>query len=274
MTSGQRAGAGPQDPNQVAWTQYGAWLTSHNRLDPVDANRSPAPEAISALGHSHTERLAHLLCGTGSELAHAASVLHAKYALGIDWAEPLIEHATRTYGSTSAGNSIEYRCETVDDAWSPDIPSFDAVITTYGSAWWMPRPHTLINAAWNLLRPGGTYVMSEIHPQLLTLDVTGRQAVPYPTGTSRHEHDAGLSDYILDDATYGETGPVVYFIHSLAATLSAAAKVGFHLRSLAEFPWMHQERFLPCMQRGSQDRWILPEPASPATFLCVLERPA
>lgn len=189
------------------------------------------------LGDLHHQSILHLQCHFGQDTISLAK-LGAK-AVGIDFSSEAIDHARKL--NEELGTDCTFFESNVYNIASLGLGQFDWVFTSYGSICWLPDLETWAKIIFDHLKPGGKFLIVDLHPLLHLLDWTTAQiAYEYDTyGQPIREENQG---------TYTDGGEclksVEYFWnHSMSSLISALLKSGLILESLDEFNYCPYDLF-------------------------------
>jgi 2-polyprenyl-3-methyl-5-hydroxy-6-metoxy-1,4-benzoquinol methylase len=207
----------------------------------------PAVERLMALQPG--EHVLDAACGNGLTSRRLAA--KGATVLGFDFSSRMIEHARRR--STAAGSRIEYRVVDATDeallAGLGDAHSFDAALCNM-ALFDMAEVQPLLNAVAQLLRPGGRFVFSIVHPCFNNpytsmvaeqIEAEGRLSVKYSVNVPRYL-TPGVA---LAVAMRDQPEVQLSFHRPLQVLLVACFQAGFVLDGLEE------RAFLPDVEAGS-----------------------
>jgi ubiquinone/menaquinone biosynthesis C-methylase UbiE len=186
-------------------------------------------ERIGVAGRSVVQ----VCCNNGIDLLSAKG-MGAGECLGIDQAAAFLEQA-RELASVAGHGDVRFM-----EANAYELPGelagrFDIAMTTIGVTGWMPDIKAFFRSVAGLVRPGGHWVMEEMHPVLMMYE-------PDPNGgPSRVQHSyfrtepfvetAGL-DYFGHEAY--DSAPNYSFTHTLSDLVNAGVEAGLELAFMDE----------------------------------------
>ncbi|MFC7466350.1 class I SAM-dependent methyltransferase [Brachybacterium sp. GCM10030252] len=243
------------------------------------------PGRISSVLAQDRERLGdlsghdviHLQCHLGTDTV-SLKRLGARRVVGLDLSPESLRRARRI--AARAGAEIDFVEANVYDARSAVEGCFDLVYTSVGVLCWLPDVAAWARVVASLLRPGGRFLIRDVHPMLETIgeDVTDglRIQQPYFERPEPMTWD--------DDVSYvaaPEGGPAIthgvnhQWNHSLSEIITAVLQAGLVLDSFEEYahsdwaPW-------PELMVQDGDRYRLREDPDrlPMQFVLAAHRPA
>ncbi|MFH1463132.1 MAG: class I SAM-dependent methyltransferase [Pseudomonadota bacterium] len=193
----------------------------------------PATERLLALRPG--ERVLDVACGNGLTSRRMAAL--GAEVLGIDFCGPLIERARER---TPQDLPIRYRVlDATDEAALRSLGTFDAVQCSM-ALFDMATIEPLLRAVAGMLRPGGRFVSSLLHPcfnnpsSVHTAELSARE-----DGSFETVYSVKISRYLASyeaggAAIPGQPAPQRYFHRSLTAVLEAAFAAGLVLDGFEE----------------------------------------
>lgn len=184
------------DINRSAWnTRIETHLQSNfYDLEGFKQGKNSIPNLDkSLLGNVRGKKVLHLQCHFGMDTISLARM--GAETTGIDFSEIGINTA-RTLNE-ELGNNARFVCCNVYDTPQELHEEFDIVYTSYGVVNWLDNLNKWGDIVFQMLRPGGRFVMVEFHPLLWMLDESF-SVMKYPY--SRKE------PYLTDDVSYTENG--------------------------------------------------------------------
>ena len=172
---------------------------------------------------------------------------------GVDFSDQAIVLARSL--AQEAGLDAQFICTNVYDLPKAEIrpQTFDIVYMARGVLGWLPDLYQWAEIIADLLMPGGTFYLAEVHPLLRILDQqAGQIQVVFPYFVSEPLRFEYEHSYV--DASTKLTHTVEYeWRHSMSTILNALLAGGLKLDFLHEFPFCAWACF-PDMERG-QDGW-------------------
>ena len=196
-----------------------------------------APNQERLLGLCEGETVLDVACGNGN-FARRMAELGAE-VLGFDVSETMIEMA-RAHGSRGPGR-IEYRVIDASDAEairSLGRRHFDAAVCTMAMMD-MPRISPMLSALDHVLKPGGRFVFSVLHPCFNSTSTRFVLEESERGGVVEQTYSLRISEYIEPKqsrglAIVGQPEPHYYFHRPISALFSACFDAGFVLDGIAE----------------------------------------
>ena len=216
------------------------------------------------------KRLLHLQCHLGTDTIGWAR-LGAK-CTGLDFSPRSIRAATML--GRWAGFEIDWVEANVYDAVTAvDGQRFDVVYTGVGAINWLPNLDRWAHVVADLLEPGGTFYLYEIHPMSNAMDESGTRLNEDLMGGRYQRYDDGQGTYAEPDAVLDNTESFER-IHSIGEIFSAIIGAGLVLDHFREFDATPAP--LPYLERGPDRLYRFPEgaPVFPLTFSLRASKPA
>jgi SAM-dependent methyltransferase len=207
------------------------------------------PEELELLSDVHGAELAHLQCNDGRDTLSLAR-LGARVS-GVDISDTAIEVARRLASATGIPATFE-RADVYDwlDATQTAGRQFDIVFSSYGFIFWLSDIERWAHGIRRILRPGGRFVMVELHPIAQTFERDWTHVYPYFTRGLVYswEHSLGAGEQSASDRpTLSATGVVTpdnpqrthEFWWSLSDVLTALLAAGLRLSAFREYPYLY-----------------------------------
>ena len=203
------------------------------------SGEGPDAEEAALLGDVTGARLVHLQCHFGMDTLSWARA--GATVTGVDFSEAAIRAATTL--AARAGLSERARFVVSDVMAAPATlgERFDVVYVNLGSLCWLARIEDWAGVVADLLAPGGTLLVHDVHPLAFSLDDDGTTfAFPY------FEEDEPI---VIDSpSTYTDGEALAHstnyeWNHSLGEIVSALAARSLMVTHLAENPWTRYRAF-------------------------------
>src|SRR5215471_3086073 len=225
------------------------------------------PPEREELGDVRGRSLLHLMCHFGMDTLSWARL--GARVTGVDFSEEAIAAAR----GLAAELDLDARFVQADLYELPDVldERFDIVVTTYGVLSWLPDLDGWARVIAHFLRPGGTFLIVEIHPFIGLFDeVDGELRLtgslfdrgPFESETVRTYADG------RDLPPHAEHN----WFWPVSTVVTALSGAGLRIERLRELPVDVRQR-LPSMVRGDDGYWRLPGDPLPLLFTCVATRP-
>lgn len=265
------------DSNRMLWN---AWTRSDLHSDHHQAVATFRAGGLTlrsiereALGDVREHTLLHLQCNMGSDTLSWARL--GATVTGVDISDAAVEQAR----VLAAETGLAARFLQSDIYALPDVldEQFDIIIASYGALCWLPDLTRWAEIVAKYLRPGGTFLLVDMHPCSMTLDAVSADGLAlrvngsyFHTEMPRAEAVRGQPDEVAPDAP-----DTVYIWHySVGEVVTALAQAGLRIARLAEYPLAHYQQF-PCLVRGDDGwwRWPSPENTLPMLFAVTAIRP-
>jgi SAM-dependent methyltransferase len=227
-----------------------------------------------ALGDVRGRTLLHLQCNMGSDTISWAR-LGARVA-GIDISDDAVAQAR----ALAAETGVPARFLRSNHYDLPDVldEQFDIVFASYGALCWLPDLTLWAAIAARYMRPGGMFLLVEMHPCAMTLESVDADGLSFRVhGSYFHsakpevEEVRGLPEGVAADAPQS----VYIWRYSLGEVVTALIQAGLRIERLEEFPLAHYQQF-PCLVRGDDGWWRWPTPANtlPMLFAITASKPS
>jgi 2-polyprenyl-3-methyl-5-hydroxy-6-metoxy-1,4-benzoquinol methylase len=218
------------------------------------------PEEVKLLGDIAGLSLVHLQCNAGMDSLSLAQL--GAHVTGVDISDTAIDLARKF--SEDSGIPATFYCMDIYD-WleraAKDTQRYDVAFSSYGFLFWLSDIETWAKGIAAILKPGGRFVMVELHPIVTTLDEHWRQNLPYffdkhvlswvdGTGPGGSDDDTLLS---LDEVVVDSQSPCFYEFHwGIGEVVTTLLDAGLAIRLLREYPywngdslWFQESRELP-----------------------------
>lgn len=244
------------------------------------------PEELELLGDIGGRRLVHLQCNAGQDTLSLAAL--GADVTGVDISDEAVDFATRL--STDSGIPGTFvRSDLFDwfEAAQPD--QFDIAFSSYGAIVWLSDLAGWGAGIAKVLRPGGRFVIVEIHPFDSLVDDNWQLGESYwMTSGQPQTWDDGVGDYVAASGAglvpwgyeegmtevpdphrcHGFTWPMSDIIGSLLGS-------GLRLDVFREYPFCNGFQRGPGMRELPGRRFVPPAgvPAYPMMFGLVATKP-
>ncbi len=230
--------------NRVAWNEAASRHAAHNNAELFEAFRDPEcvtleNDILDTLLDVGVEgkHIIHLCCNNGAETISLRN-LGAARCVGVDAADEFLEHGREMIRIAGVEDTVELIQSDVYDLPGELEGRFDIVLTTIGVLSWMPDLEGFFRVAQALLKPGGKWVMQEMHPVLFMYEPDprgGASTIEYSYFTKEvWEETTGLDYYSGEEY---ESAPNYSFMHRLDEILMAGIHSGFRLRYFKELDY-------------------------------------
>ncbi len=246
--------------------------TSTYHLDEVVAGgRGLRPFEVEECDPVDGLDLVHLQCHIGTDTVGWARL--GARVVGLDFSTPAL----------AAAAGLAARCE-VDVEWvradvlhavaALGVGRFDVVYTGVGALNWLPDLRRWGRVVADLLRPGGSLYLVELHPMWMALGDDGRtlreDAI---TGAYQAWTEPQVGSYGAPDATF-EHATTWERLHPLGDVLTAILDAGLAIELYHEWPFTPAPT--PWLERGEDGLHRFPDGATPFPLLYSLRarRPA
>jgi SAM-dependent methyltransferase len=221
---------------------------------------------VTEMGDVSGLRLLHLQCNAGADTLFWAS--QGAIVTGIDFSEVAIQEARRLSKARNLGTTFIH--SDLYELRSSEIGTFDVVYTSTGVLWWLPDLKRWAEIIAELLEPGGTFYIDEIHPvagALADRDGAFVFAEAYFSTGDPIVFESDGTYYETSPGFAAEAGTECGWIHTLGDIVTSLCEAGLVVEFLHEHPFAHF-RMHPSLQRGDDGLWrSAPDlPDLPLTF--------
>jgi len=136
---------------------------------------------------------------------------------------------------------------------------FDIVFTSYGVLSWLPDIHRWASVASQLVRPGGTFYVAELHPIGGMFDTLADELRVNESYFSNGEPLRFDDDGSYADLEATLTNRTTYsWPHPVSEVATAVIDAGLRIEFIHEFPYSI-ERWFPFMELGGDGYYRMPE---------------
>ncbi|HEX3981650.1 MAG TPA: class I SAM-dependent methyltransferase [Acidimicrobiales bacterium] len=247
-----------QEPgSNLAWWQEAALLHADSDFYDLDAVRSGRdfmrPFEVDELGDVSGRDLVHLQCHIGTDTVSWAR--RGARVVGLDFSSNAVDIARALAAECEV--PVGFVCADVLDApIALDHRRFDVVYTGVGALNWLPDLDAWAGVVYELLRPGGVFYLSEIHPLVFGLSGDGRSLVHDIHAAAYGSTTESGGTYAVPDAELSNR-TTFERAHSVSEVLSAVLDCGLtlelvHEHSYTNAPW-------PWLIRGDDKMFRLPD---------------
>lgn len=257
----------------LAWWQEAAVLHADSEfydLAGFRSGRDPLrPFEVEELGDVAGLDLLHLQCHVGTDTL--AWARRGAKTVGLDFSSNAVEVATGL--ARDCGLEAEFvRADVYDAPAALGDRHFDIVYTGVGALNWLPDLGGWAAVVVELLRPGGSLYISEIHPIVFGMADDGRTLARSIVNGAYEALDNPGGTYAVPDAEVAST--VTYErIYSISEVFTAVHRAGLGVELLREHsytnaPW-------PWAVRGRDGFYRLPAdcPAYPLAYTLLAGKP-
>ncbi len=228
-----------------------------------------------ALGDVRGRTLLHLQCNMGSDTISWARL--GAGVTGVDISDAAIAQARAL--AVETGVPAQFLRSDLYDLPAVLDEQFDIVFSSYGALCWLPDLSRWAAIAARYVRPGGTFLLVEMHPCAMMLESVDSDGMSFRVhGSYFHsaepqvEEMRGLPD--SEEAATDAPQSVYIWRYSLGEVVNALIQAGLRIERLDEFPLAHYQRF-SCLAQGDDGWWRWPTPANtlPMLFAITASQP-
>lgn len=223
------------------------------------------------------KRLLHLQCHFGLDTLSWVRNEEAAHVSGVDFAPTAVSMARELRDRIGLSpERVRFIESDVYELPTKLDETFELVVTTYGTIYWLPNLERWAEVIATHLEPGGTFYIADGHPFAGPFHYEStadnlRVAHPFfNTDAITEEADgsyAGWGFGLENERSHG-------FAHPMGEIVTALSGAGLRIEFLREHPWSFFQRF-ESMESDADDRWWLPELEHdlPFTFSLKAKRP-
>jgi SAM-dependent methyltransferase len=233
------------ETNRAMWDERAAAHaeSDYYDLDAVAAGRDDLrPWEDEELGPVAGRDLVHLQCHLGTDTV--AWARRGARVVGLDFSAVALESAQTL--SRRANLSVEWvHADVYDAAQALGGRTFDIVYTGFGALGWLPDLAKWADVVMDLVRPGGSVYVVELHPMWVALIEDGKTVCQDAIRTDFHRWDSpDEGSYAAPDVRFRNTATYER-LHSIADVLTPLIELGFRIELFHEFdvtpaptPWL------------------------------------
>lgn len=216
------------------------------------------------------------------------SLLHLQCHFGMDtlsWARygAKVTGLDFSLEATKAAKKLAKDCDidatfvtaNVYDAPSKIDERFDIVFTSWGVLGWLPDYKAWAEVVAEMLKPGGTFYIAELHPlALLFADDEKEAPNKEPVGRFYYDYfytpeplaEETEASYAAADKSF-ESNSTRYWIFELGQIITHLIESGLEIEFVHEHPFTCYQQW-PALVKETQDIWNLPDdwPSIPLSF--------
>jgi 2-polyprenyl-3-methyl-5-hydroxy-6-metoxy-1,4-benzoquinol methylase len=233
-----------------------------------DGGSTLYPEELSLLGDVQGETLVHLQCHDGRD--SLSLVRLGATVTGVDISDTAIDLAVHL--SHATGIPATFQCADVYD-WLAEAgrigQQFDSVFSTYGFIFWLSDIERWAHGVSAMLKPGGRFVMVELHPFAQTFEHDWTHTHPYFTRGLVHSWENGLGTAVSEPdsltvttpgaATPGGEHRTHEFWWSLSDVITALLDAGLRLTAFHEYPYTNDPWHFDTLRDAGDGRRYPPD---------------
>lgn len=230
------------------------------------------------LGDVTGKSLLHLQCHFGLDTLSWAR--YGAEVTGVDFSSEAIKAARKLAKDTSL--EAQFVVANIYDTPAKLNQCFDIVFTSWGVLGWLPDHKAWAQVVADMLEPGGTFYIAELHPFSLIFADNDKDA-PNQTPQGKFEYDYFYSQKPLVEETefsYAATGTAFdnnatrYWIFELGAIITYLTQAGLEIEFVHEHAFTCYQQW-PALIKDTQDIWLLPDdwPSLPLSFSIKANKP-
>ena len=255
------------EANRLSWNEA---IEARNRLkgDVVAFFRAGGttlvPGERALLGELSGLSVVHLQCNCGEDTLSLAQL--GANATGVDISDTAIETARRL--SVDCGIPATFHRMDVYD-WFEQVaqekPHFDVVFCSAGSVIWLSDLMRWAKGIASVLKPGGRFVLLEIHPVRLMFDQDWTLKFPYSSEENVLTFAEGIDAIVkhpdghLEDAeVFSNPYPSYEFAWGIGEVVMALLEAGLTLTALKEYQYAYSDDGYERMHQTTDGRWLPP----------------
>src|SRR5579884_2780800 len=256
-----------REANRLSWNEAIQARNRHRTYDEAffrQGGNMLDPEERALLGDIAGLSVVHLQCNCGEDTLSLAQL--GAIATGVDISDTAIETARGL--SEASGILATFHQGDVYD-WLEQAASagqrFDVVFCSYGSVIWLPDLTSWARGIASILKPGGRFVLLEMHPLLLMFENDWTLAFPYSSEGKPLAFEEGMGDIVKHPSGHLEEVkeyinplPAYEFAWGIGEVVMALLGAGLSLVSLQEYQFAYTDAGYERMQQGVEGKWYPP----------------
>jgi SAM-dependent methyltransferase len=265
------------EANRLSWNEA---IEARNRLkgDDVAFFRAGGttldPEERALLGELSGLSVVHLQCNCGEDTLSLAQL--GAIVTGVDISDTAIATARRL--SLDCGIPATFHRMDIYD-WleqvAPELPRFDVVFCSYGSVIWLSDLKRWAKGIGSILKPGGRFVLLELHPLLLMFEHDWTLKFPYSSEGNALTFEEGMGaimkhpgGHLEDVEAFSNPYPTYEFSWGIGEVVMALLEAGLTLAALKEYQYAYSDDGYERMRETPDGRWLPPHemPALPLRY--------
>ena len=223
------------------------------------------PEERALLGELTGVSIVHLQCNCGEETLSLAQL--GATVTGVDISDTAIDTA-RLLSEDSGIPATFHRMDVYDllEKAAQATARFDGVFCSYGSVIWLSDLTRWAKGIAGLLKPGGRFVLLEMHPMLLMFDHDWTLKFPYSSEGNVLTFEQGIGDIVKHSTghlegveAYSNPCPTYEFAWSMGEVVMALLEAGLTLTALKEYQYAYCDSGYERMRQTADGRWFPPQ---------------
>jgi SAM-dependent methyltransferase len=223
------------------------------------------------LGDLRGKQVAHLQCNDGQDTISIAAFLGATIT-GIDISDEAIQFAQQLSAQTAI--PAEFVRSDLFDWFQHNPGQFDVAYTSYGTYNWLSDLTQWAQGIYNVLKPGGHFVMIDFHPAVSMLEKDWTLAYDYMGGAEIET--GGVGDYVGNDYEGNFKNPhtAYEFAWGLGDLIGAVLGAGFTLQAFEEYPYLNGWQRFPEMRAEGRKFYSPPDKPTVAMMFSIVAHKA
>jgi 2-polyprenyl-3-methyl-5-hydroxy-6-metoxy-1,4-benzoquinol methylase len=223
------------------------------------------PEERTLLGELIGTSFVHLQCNCGEETLSLAQL--GATVTGVDISDTAI-HTARLLLEATGLPATFLRMDVYDwlEEAAQAVERFDGVFSSYGSVIWLSDLSRWAKGIAAILKPGGRFVLLEMHPMLLMFDADWTLKSPYSSEGNVLTFEEGVGDIVkhatghLEEVeTYSNPFPTYEFAWSMGEVVTALLEAELTLTVLKEYQYAYCDSGYKRMRQTASGRWLPPQ---------------
>ncbi len=223
------------------------------------------PEERALLGELTGLSVVHLQCNCGEDTLSLAQL--GATVTGVDISDTAIDTA-RLLSEATGIPATFHRMDVYDwlEQAAQATARFDAVFCSYGSVIWLSDLKRWAKGIARILKPGGRFVLLEIHPVLLMFEHDWTLKFPYSSEGNTLIFQEGMGAIVkhpdgrLEDVeAYTNPYPTYEFAWGIGEVVMALLEAGLSLTTLKEYQYAYYDNGYERMRQAADGRWLPPQ---------------
>ncbi len=257
-----------REANRLSWNEAVQARNQHKGDEAAffrEGGSTLDPEERALLGDITGLAVVHLQCNCGEDTISMAQL--GAIVTGVDISDTAINTARSL--SLSCGIPVTfYRADVYDwlEETAQTTQRFDVVFCSYGSVIWLPDLTSWARGIAAILKPGGRFVLLEMHPLLLMFEKDWTLKFPYSSKGTVLQFEEGMGDLVKhpdgdlqDVQEYVNPHPSYEFSWGIGEVVTALLAAGLTLTALQEYQYAYTNDAYERMRKISEGKWLPPE---------------
>jgi SAM-dependent methyltransferase len=223
------------------------------------------PEERALLGDLSGLSVVHLQCNCGEDTLSLAQL--GATVTGVDISDTAIDTA-RLLAEAAGIPATFHRMDVYDwlEQAAQATARFDGVFCSYGSVIWLSDLTSWAKGIAGVLKPGGRFVLLELHPVLLMFEHDWTLKFPYSSEGNTLTFEEGMSaivkhpdGHLEDFQAYTNPYPTYECSWGIGEVVMTLLEAGLTLTALNEYQYAYCDSGYERMRQTADGRWLPPQ---------------